>query len=92
MTLPAFIRSLLLASALSFATPILLVGILLVGLYAGGQIPVINGFSQAIADQILQFLTTFGNGNALEGALTIGLTCGLVGAIFDTYAFYRHRT
>jgi uncharacterized membrane protein len=91
MTLPAFIRSLLLTSALSFAAPIALVGIVLVSLYMVGQVPLMDGFSQAGSERILKFLTVFGNGDAVEGALTIGLTCGLVGALFDTYAFYRHH-
>lgn len=90
-TLPAFIRSLLLTSTLSFATPIVLVGIVLVSLYGVGQIPLFDGFSQTGVEHIVRFLAVFGNGDAVEGALTIGLTCGLVGALFDTYAFYRHH-
>ncbi len=91
MTSPTFLRSLLLTSVLSFVTPTVLVGIVLVSLYLVGQIPFIETFSQAGVAQILSFLAVFGNGDAVEGVLTIGLTCSLVGALFDTYAFYRHQ-
>jgi hypothetical protein len=91
MTLLAFLRSLLLTSALSFAAPIVLVGVALVSLYVIGQVPLIDALSQTGSSQILKFLAVFGNGDVVEGVLTIGLTCALVGALFDTYAFYRHQ-
>lgn len=91
MTLLAFLRSLLLTSTFSFATPIVLIGFALVGLDLLSQVPLIDTISQSGSGQILSFLTVFGNGDAIEGAFVIGLTCGLVGALFDTYAFYRHH-
>ncbi|WP_421658264.1 hypothetical protein [Leptothermofonsia sp. ETS-13] len=91
MTLPTFLRSLLLTGALSFAAPIVLIGTVLISFYVVGQVPFIDAFSQAGVTQILNFLAVFGNGDAVEGMLIIGLTCSLVGALFDTYAFYRHQ-
>jgi nitrate/nitrite transporter NarK len=41
--------------------------------------------------QILHFLATFGTGSCLNGLLTIGLTCGFVGALFDIYVYYRYQ-
>jgi hypothetical protein len=81
-----YLRSLFLASFLSFLVPLAVVGsaiavFLLIGLLPG------FGFSQAIAAQILSFLATFGNGNAWEGVIVIGCACALVGAMFDTYIF-----
>lgn len=89
--LPNFLRSLVLTIIFSFVAPMLLVGLALVSLSLIGYIPGLQGMGQAIADQILQFLATFGSRNPLRGLVVIGLTCSLVGALFDTYAFYRYQ-
>jgi hypothetical protein len=91
MILIAFLRSLLLTSFLSFAAPVFLFGSVLMLLYLAGSIPITEAMSGAIAEQILKFLAVFGNGSAVEGIFVISLTCALVGALFDTYAFYRHQ-
>ncbi|UBF27893.1 hypothetical protein K9N68_08335 [Kovacikia minuta CCNUW1] len=87
----AFLRSLVLTSVLSFIAPVLLIGCILAVLSLISQIPVIEAIAQVGAGQILEFLAVFGSGDVVEGLLVIGLTCGLVGALFDTYAFYRHQ-
>ncbi len=89
--LPNFLRSLLLTIVLSFVAPILLVGGALVSLSLVGYIPGSEAI-ESIADQILQFLAAFGSGNAFGGLIVISLTCSLVGALFDTYAFYRYQS
>lgn len=89
--LPNFLRSLLLTIIFSFVAPMLLVGVALVSLSLIGYIPGLQGVGQAIAAQILQVLATFGSGSSLQGLVVIGLTCSLVGALFDTYAFYRYQ-
>lgn len=86
-----FIRSLLLTSTFSFALPIVLIGILLAVLSAIEQIPLVAAIAQVGANKLLQFLAVFGSGDPFQGALVIGLTCGLVGALFDAYAFRRHQ-
>jgi hypothetical protein len=91
MTSIAFFRSLVLTTLLSFTAPVLLIGTALVGLSLVGRIPAIEPIAQAGASQILGFLAVFGSGDAVEGLLIIGLTCGVVGALFDTYAYYRHQ-
>lgn len=88
---PAFIRSLLLTSTFSFALPIVLLGAVLALLSALEQIPVAAAIAQAGAGKLLQFLAVFGSGDSFQGALVIGLTCGLVGGLFDAYAFRRHQ-
>ncbi|MBD2183723.1 hypothetical protein H6S82_07985 [Planktothrix sp. FACHB-1355] len=90
--MPNFFRSLLLTSFLSFVAPILLVGGTLAGLSLIGYIPVLGIIGQSGAESIWKFLVVFGNGCPIEGLLTIGLTCAFVGAMFDTYAFYRYQT
>lgn len=86
--LPSFLRSLLLTIVLSFVAPVLLVGGALLSLSLFTHIPGLQGIAQAIAEQILQFLATFGSGSSFQGLVVIGLTCGVVGALFDAYAFY----
>ncbi|SRR5579883_2248317 len=88
---PAFIRSLLLTSTFSFVLPIVLLGGVLALLSAAEQIPLIEAIAQGGATKLLQFLSVFGSGDPLQGILVIGLTCALVGGLFDTYAFYRHQ-
>jgi hypothetical protein len=87
-----FLRSLLLASFLSFVAPTLLLGGVLVSLSLLCYIPNLGRFCQLGLGLVFDFLATFGNGQPLEGLLIIGLTCGLVGAIFDAYVFYQHQT
>lgn len=89
---PNFLRSLLLTSVLSFTAPLLLVGGVWVSLFLLGYIPLLEAIAQTGSEQILNFLAIFGNGCPLEGILVIGCTCGFVGALFDTYAFYRYQT
>ncbi|HAZ49440.1 MAG TPA: hypothetical protein DCZ55_34595 [Cyanobacteria bacterium UBA11371] len=90
--LPNFFRSLLLTSIFSFATPILLVGGMLGGSFLVRYIPGLQIIGQSGADCIWQFLAIFGSGSPSEGILAIAFTFGLVGVLFDTYAFYRYQT
>ncbi|MER3476797.1 MAG: hypothetical protein C4287_09950, partial [Leptolyngbya sp. ERB_1_2] len=75
----SYLRSLLLASLLSFLAPIALVGGTIALLLLLGFIPGLMPFGQACATQILAFLETFGNGNPWEGTLVIGCACAVVG-------------
>ena len=90
--LPNFLRSLMLTILLSFVAPIFLFGGVLVSLCLIGYIPGIERVAQVIAEQILQFLATFGRRNPFQGLVVIALTCSFVGALFDTYAFYRYQS
>ncbi|XHX78902.1 MAG: hypothetical protein RBJ76_02915 [Stenomitos frigidus ULC029] len=88
---PTLVRSLLLTSTFSFAAPMALIGMVLVLLSAIVQIPFAEAIGQTGVAKLLQFLAVFGSGDPFQGALVIGLTCGLVGTLFDAYAFYRHQ-
>ncbi|NDJ17165.1 hypothetical protein [Myxacorys almedinensis] len=88
----SYVRSLLLTLIVSFLAPVLLVGGALALLLGLGVCPLWSGTSQTLSTLVLSFLATFGNGNAWEGIVVIGGTCALVGALFDTYTFYRHYT
>ncbi len=86
----AFVRSLLFTSFMSFLAPLIMIGGVVVILALVACVPGLEVVSQAITTQILQFLSSFGNGDAIGGAVVIGLAFMLVGALFDTYnSYYR---
>lgn len=89
--LPTFLRSLLLTAIVSFTAPSVLLGLLFVCISLLSYLPGLEGVSQFSCDRLLQFLIVFGNGDPWQGVLAIGLTCGLVGSLFDTYAFYQYH-
>ena len=86
-----FLRSLSLAVVLSFFAPMLVMSGSLAGTWLLTRVPGFGSIGQIPTDILLDFLDTFGGGCAIQGMLTIGLVCGFVGALFDTYAFYRFR-
>lgn len=89
--LPNFLRSLLLTMIFSFITPTLIIGGGLLIVLFLGYIPGLQAVGSAIAIAMTQFLATFGSGSAIHGLVVIGFTCSVVGALFDTYAFYRYQ-
>lgn len=90
-SLKNFLLFLILTIFFSFATPIIVVGILLAGLALIHLIPGFEAIAQGGIDGVLQFLATFGNGYPISGILTIGLTCGFVGGLFQVGTGYRYR-
>lgn len=88
MRTKAFVRSLVVASLMSFLTPLLMMGGTVVVLALVAYVPGLNAISQIVTVQILHFLSTFGNGDAIDGAVVIAFAFMLVGALFDTYSFY----
>ena len=86
-----FFRSLVLTTIFSFFVPVFLVGGMLLVLSLLSYIPGLQGMINDVSMQILHFLATFGTGSSLNGLLTIGLTCGFVGALFDIYVYYRYQ-
>ena len=84
-----FLRSLLLTVIFTFAAPIFFIGGLLSIVSLFGYLPGLQSVTAAIATHILLFLTIFGSGAPLQGLFVISLTCSFVGALFDTYAYYR---
>jgi hypothetical protein len=83
-----FAHSLLLAIAASSAAPLLLLTIVCLGFQLFTYFPWIGAMGTWLNHGIGTFLMDFGNGSPVQGLLTISLVCGLVGGLFDTYAFY----
>ncbi|MEC4803539.1 MAG: hypothetical protein SAJ12_06960 [Jaaginema sp. PMC 1079.18] len=90
-SLKYFLLFLFLTVFFSFATPIIFVGVLLAGLALMHIIPGFEEIAQSCINSILQFLAIFGNGYPISGILTIALTCGFVGGIFQVGTGYRYR-
>ncbi|MCT7964727.1 hypothetical protein NG799_00100 [Laspinema sp. D1] len=88
---PHFLRSLLLTSLLSFAVPTLTLAGGFVMASAIAHLPGLTNLGQSAVKQLLQFLSTFGSGHPLQGAIVIGLTCSVVGVLFDAYALSRYQ-
>ncbi|MBH8573820.1 hypothetical protein I8752_12465 [Nostocaceae cyanobacterium CENA369] len=86
-----FLRSVLLTIIFSFAVPMFLVGGILLFLTFMGHLPGLQNVTEASATRVLHFLAIFGSGTAFRGLLIISLTCSFVGALFDTYAYYRYQ-
>jgi hypothetical protein len=89
--LPNYFRSLVLTILLCFVAPILVVIALFAAVGVMSYVPGLEGAGQTSTLQLLKFLATFGSGCAFQGVMTIGSTCSLAGALFDTYAFYRYQ-
>ena len=89
VTIANFLRSLLLTIIFSFVAPLFLIGGLLSIIFLFGYLPGLQGVTEVVANHILQFLSIFGTGAPLRGIFVISLTCSFVGALFDTYAYYR---
>ncbi|ARV63164.1 hypothetical protein BZZ01_22290 [Nostocales cyanobacterium HT-58-2] len=84
-----FLRSLLLSIIFSFVAPMFLFGGVLLVLSLVGYIPGLQAVTEVITSVITEFLSTFGSGTPIGGLFVICLTCSFVGALFDTYAYYR---
>lgn len=87
-----FLRSLVIASLFSFMAPLVIAGLVFVGFVLLGHLPYVDAIGQVGNQHVLDFLAKFGNGQPLRGLLIISTTCGLVGALFDAFAFYRYQT
>ncbi|MBF2063486.1 MAG: hypothetical protein IGS39_03500 [Calothrix sp. C42_A2020_038] len=87
----SFLRSLLLTIIFSFTAPMIFVGALLASFMLVGYIPGLQNAASAVANLILDFLATFGNGTPIRGLITIALTCSFVAVLFDTYVHYRYQ-
>ncbi len=91
MTASHFIRSLFVSTVLSFLMPVISVASIFALAFGIRYIPDLDMISQIGVQQIYDFLSVFGSGNPLHGVVVIGITFGLVGGLFDTFALYRHQ-
>ncbi|NJM73519.1 MAG: hypothetical protein HC862_27245 [Scytonema sp. RU_4_4] len=84
-----FLRSLLLSIIFSFVAPMLLFGSVLLALSVVSYIPGLQGVTEVVTTLIKDFLCIFGSGTPVGGLFVICSTFSFVGALFDTYAYYR---
>lgn len=86
-----FLRSLLLSIIFSFVAPMFLFGSVLCALSVAGYIPGLQEVTEVVSSLITEFLSVFGSGTPVGGLFVICSTCSFVGALFDTYAYYRYQ-
>lgn len=84
--------SLLLTTLVGFATPIIICGVVLTFLAMASHLPEIAILGNYCYTQVWCFLTMFGNGSGGQGIITIALTFGFVGFLFESLNFYRYQT
>lgn len=84
-----FLRSLLLSIIFSFVAPMFLFGGVLLTLSLVSYIPGLQGVTEVVTTVIKEFLCIFGSGTPVGGLFVICSTFSFVGALFDTYAYYR---
>ena len=77
---------------MSFAAPVILVGAILGILLIVSYLPGLVELGREGAIQVLNFLAIFGNGNSLQGMLTLALTISIVGISLDLLNFYRYQS
>ena len=87
----SYVRSVVVTSIISFLAPQVLLGSLTILLLTVALIPGLAELGQAGLQAVAAFLQTFGEGSVLEGLLVLGSVAGAVGALFDTYIFYRQH-
>jgi len=84
--------SLFLAAFMSFAAPVILISCAIAVFFVIGYVPGFGELSSQMTSYILEFLAVFGDGNPLQGIITLGLTGGIVGVLFDTLILYRYQS
>jgi hypothetical protein len=87
----SFFFSLLLTTLVSFAAPVVFFTLILGSFALVSYFPFTNVWAENIYEQIWNFLAVFGEGSGSIGILTIATTCAIVGCLFETLNFYRHR-
>jgi hypothetical protein len=92
MAVSHFFLSLVLTACISFSAPIILGGVIFTAFFAIGYCPGFAEFGRMGACQIIDFLRVFGAGSPIQGIITIGLACGLVGGLFDLFNLYRYQS
>jgi hypothetical protein len=86
-----FLRSLVLTTIVSFAVPVTAVSATLTLLWGLSHLPILQQIGRVGIVQLQGFLAVFGGGCAFQGILTIGITCAVVGGLFDIFNFTVHR-
>lgn len=85
------IRSLVLTAILTFASSMLIIGVVWGISEVVSYVPGFREIGHIGIGLLSQFLNTFGSGSPLEGMLVIGCTFSFVTGLFDAYTFYRYQ-
>ncbi len=77
---------------MSFAAPVVLIGITLGILAIVSWFPGFLTLGNQGFIHILEFLAVFGEGKPLQGIVTLGFTVSIVGVLLDILNFYRYQS
>jgi hypothetical protein len=88
----SFIVSLVLTATVSFALPVLTIGLVFGLAILICLIPGLTVFGHQAIDAILDFLAVFGTGKPVTGVVTLGLASTVVGVLFDLFNIYCYQS
>lgn len=84
-----FLGSLILTLVICFILPAVGLGFAFAMLALGAWSP-LSTLSEIGQDCLVRFLITFGDGDIMNGVMTICLTVSIVGALFELFTLYKH--
>ena len=88
----SFLVSLILAAVMGFAMPMISIGIIMGLLLIMSFVPGLAAFANSGAINTLEFLSIFGEGKPLVGAIILGITVSVVSILLDVLNFYRYQS
>lgn len=88
----SFIVSLVLTATVSFALPVIVIGMIFALAIALSLIPGLMMFGHQSVASILDFLAVFGTGRPVTGVVTLGLASTFVGVLFDLFNIYWYQS
>lgn len=88
----SFIISLVLTATVSFAIPVLTIGMIFGLAILIRLVPGLMTFGHQSVEAILGFLAAFGTGKPVTGVVTLGLASTFVGVLFDLFNIYWYQS
>jgi hypothetical protein len=88
----SFIVSLVLTATVSFALPVITIGLVFGIAILICLIPGLTVFGHQGVESILGFLAVFGTGKPVTGVVTLGLASTFVGVLFDLFNIYWYQS
>lgn len=81
----SLLRSLCITGLAGTLVPTLLMGCMMLVLFAFGYVPGLGDLSNTVQLQLMHFLQVFGSGNPFQGVGVMAVVSGSVAMLFDTY-------
>lgn len=88
----SLVISLVLTATVSFALPVLTIGIIFGLAILIRLVPGLMMFGHQFIEALLSFLAVFGTGKPVTGVVTLGLASTFVGVLFDLFNIYWYQS